>query len=264
MKKEIKNISEENNRDVTSWILSGWKKRLTKIAISLLLVDTSICLIYFIGYRLLEIDGAIGFAYLLGLALPFSLFFFFIAFLYLFFRSKGKKKYIFFFLALIFLYGFYSLMILLAGKPTLEEYLANKLESDFFCKILVLNSESQKSCYIKLAIENNDINICEKLDEYEKYNCYHELAKRNRDVTLCDQIKKWFKNECYKDLAKILEDESLCEKLEENQGTNSKSYCFYDLAKIKNDISLCDKISDDFTISPYVGLARRCYQYFNQ
>lgn len=112
------------------------------------------------------------------------------------------------------------------------------------------------SCYFKLAVEKQDVSICdeikflsigkniedlneEELDElnafsatfaYEHINsCYIDVAVKNEDPSFCNKLDSQDnKDFCYSEVAKEILDPSICDKV---QGENVKTSCLIDSYK---------------------------------
>jgi len=191
-------------------------------------------------------------------------------------KVRGKLRFIKIipFLLILFLIwqasGFLPSYIL--NPSPLLYNLALKTKNEFFCFIIPTFSirKTQDNCYLDLAIEKRDINLCDKVTEIgfcveeiakitedesicERFNwpgCWRELAKAKQDPILCEKINDSEQREiCYREVAEIKKDSKLCEKI-----VNSweRDQCYYHDFFIENDPTICGKISNkDFQKSCY-------------
>jgi hypothetical protein len=103
----------------------------------------------------------------------------------------------------------------------------------------------------KLAIENNNLALCEELNitspherDKEKNDCYFSVAKAKKDTSLCEKIM----SDDYKIYCRAIltADSTLCKNINEMwYAFPSRNECYEDIAKITLDASLCENMYRD-------------------
>lgn len=107
----------------------------------------------------------------------------------------------------------------------------------------------QKLCYIDLAENTENPNICQNLGPYSG-NCYYKVAIKTSDIVLCEKADA-FIGECYFDFAEKFDDVNLCDK-----ARSKKIECYYQFAIKHNNTEFCDK-ADDKISDCYFTLAKK-------
>src|SRR3989338_1281576 len=133
------------------------------------------------------------------------------------------------------------------------------------CEIELSTTYTRKKlgyeCLAQLAFNNNDIFLCEKIDDsYFKMKCYRDLADKNNDPALCDKLTMPLClkdngyneciDECYAALAVKNDNLSLCDLVKTDE---YKLRCYKGLAYKDNNPSLCEKLT---------GLIRKGWKSF--
>jgi hypothetical protein len=130
-------------------------------------------------------------------------------------------------------------------------HLASLKKDKTICENKIQDQEVKDSCYSKVAIFNNESNLCNYiLDTTGKDMCYYDIAISQIDLLICDKMSLdnkdslIYKNRysCYSSIAFLKKDEKICDKID---GLNQKNYCYYGLAITKTDLLICDKVSTE-------------------
>jgi len=111
-------------------------------------------------------------------------------------------------------------------------------------------------CYYKIANETGNITICESATpagmqsyDYDQEMCYKELAINKEDISLCNKITEInLKDSCYEAIAKELKDASICGQIND---ITDKNECYKNMAWLLKDRSLCDAIVDPAYMNNY-------------
>jgi len=146
-----------------------------------------------------------------------------------------------------------------------------QLNYENIVETIMFPGSSTKDCVIKIALENNEVELCNKFGDPNE--CLYQLGLKTNDISFCEKIKKksgeynpydddfsdMYIEDCYNGIALAKKDLSLCEK----SGKHLKS-CVLEIA---NDQSYIKKaiISDDFHIchqEPNQEKRDECYYYF--
>jgi len=133
----------------------------------------------------------------------------------------GKKIWITFFLLLI-----------LAGSFFAYQFIFNENSTQISkAKTSTCDPSDKRSrllCYEKLALSENDINVCNGLQElWERGSCKSYFARVKKDHSLCEEIERdWNKDACYFHIANDERDISLCDRILD---TNSLEACYREI-----------------------------------
>jgi hypothetical protein len=73
---------------------------------------------------------------------------------------------------------------------------------------------------------------------WPREGCYIKIAKEEKDPSICDKLNI-YKDNCYDSLGEILIDPNLCSKIEEPR---SKYYCYETISKHSKNLNICDNI----------------------
>jgi len=122
----------------------------------------------------------------------------------------------------------------------------------------VTEEQEKMECIVELAVENNDIKLCEKLETGPySYECISSLALKNNNPSLCigkglnDELQfypktvfpDWSLQECFRYLFRKTDDAQICEKLGlQREGDVMETHCFEEAAAQLNNPELCERI----------------------
>jgi hypothetical protein len=113
------------------------------------------------------------------------------------------------------------------------------------------NGDNYNKCLFELAVEQGNLDICEKIQSYHSYtsintkNCYEAVVIAKNDPKLCNKIKNDESDvrTCLSTIAKNKKDYEICLEINsyenEKSYTNSKYGCLADVGELKDDIALC-------------------------
>lgn len=76
-------------------------------------------------------------------------------------------------------------------------YFSSKTNS-IYCDKISEKTYYKYRCYRNVAIENSDVKLCEKAQDF-KENCYFEIALKERKIEFCSKAGPW-QSECYSKL----------------------------------------------------------------
>ena len=136
---------------------------------------------------------------------------------------------------------------------------------------LIENEQLKQSCISELAIQNQDLLMCEVLESQSKGYCQEKIAESLNDMSVCQNIDDdyWADNcyfhfattegnadhcsflleaeriqECYKEIAYEFNDAELCGRLD--KVTSQK--CLYSIAKETKDPSICNMMESTLNV----------------
>ena len=126
---------------------------------------------------------------------------------------------------------------------------------------------SREECYVFLAQNKNDIEICKKLPDYKnKINlCIAEVAKFNKNAEKCEMMmgedKDSLRRHCYRELGIILKNPDYCLVDNENLDSGERNLaasCIEEIAKeiedLEEALSICE-LSPTYIDNCYSALA---------
>lgn len=103
--------------------------------------------------------------------------------------------------------------------------------------------EARYACYQNLAIQNNDISLCEKIPGHGQ-TCRYYVSVKMQDLSLCDTIQEGRGNftryACYATIGTNKHDYGICSKIPNNEVGGNYDSCVTAVARVKGD---CDKIT---------------------
>jgi hypothetical protein len=93
-----------------------------------------------------------------------------------------------------------------------------------------------QECYSRVAIINNDLDLCKKSGDYEG-NCYYKIGLNLNDSSFCEYADK-FRYECYTNIFLKINDTSICETAVD------VDKCFNELYEETKDKRFCEYLID--------------------
>lgn len=117
----------------------------------------------------------------------------------------------------------------------------------------VVNWSKQKECEKEILIFTEDfLTSCQRFNGEEKEECIKDAVIANDDIALCDILEDFYKGECY---AEIIingkrNDSKLCDNFYDSL---KKEVCLAEVAVNKNDINMCQ--TNSFRNICYIGIA---------
>ncbi|MBN1968881.1 MAG: hypothetical protein JW870_05905 [Candidatus Delongbacteria bacterium] len=155
-------------------------------------------------------------------------------------------KQIFFFLTLILIVSACTIDKLSTDNPDITEP-NNNDDRLIDCNKLPLIQEGlaisypRYSCYIDVAIEEKDVQVCEYIEDDFKYECYQQVAMSIGDLSTCDKLLSQLHIEvCYKGVAITNSDESVCEKISDE---TTEDNCYLGVSRSSTELELCEKMN---------------------
>jgi hypothetical protein len=119
---------------------------------------------------------------------------------------------------------------------------------------LIKDDSYLKPCYVSVAVNLQDISICEKIERYdysdiykgidvkphEREYCYWKVAEAKGDSSICEKIEPLlYRNVCYFNFAYSLKDSSMCEKVKNTDDyVNEKKICYHIATKYNEPLLL--------------------------
>ncbi|MFH1126038.1 MAG: hypothetical protein V1703_02840 [Candidatus Altiarchaeota archaeon] len=127
-----------------------------------------------------------------------------------------------------------------------------KLKNLSICDRISANSTFVKADGFQiLALELNNMSLCDATPDNYYQDCYHEFGLDKADLSMCAKAKRQIGIDlCYNGVAEAVGDESICEKI---QDADTIGECYYNVvyhkdmagAVSESDVSICDKIQDN-------------------
>ncbi|MBW2974756.1 hypothetical protein KY366_03485, partial [Candidatus Woesearchaeota archaeon] len=91
---------------------------------------------------------------------------------------------------------------------------------------------------------------CEEIEIVSRDECYWNIARLNNDVDLCEKIDdNSYKNKCLRDFITTIQKHSECGKIDDAEHRNK---CYVNIAEQKGDSDICDNVDD-------ADLREKCY-----
>ncbi len=107
---------------------------------------------------------------------------------------------------------------------------------------LFIDANIQQQCYLEIAQENIDLNLCNKLTEVPDLNtCINEVAPYIDNATECEYIENNdYQQQCYVLAAETFLNSTICEKI---TNTGSRNICYKNAAEENLEPETCAKIT---------------------
>lgn len=127
------------------------------------------------------------------------------------------------------------------GKDSCYRIIAIDKEDLALCE-KILDQERREYC---ISIIKKDTSLCENIsNESDRDSCYNSFAWNIENLDICNKISKNSRREfCYKIVAQISLNQSICDKLSISA---RKELCYNVVAIEKRDSSICEKIGDQY------------------
>jgi hypothetical protein len=118
------------------------------------------------------------------------------------------------------------------------------------CGSLEEDENAQGSCYAKIAVNNEDENICKEISsEYWLNICYFDMGTMKDKEELCLKVKEEKRaDKCFMDVSVDKTDASICSYIEE---VILKDDCYKEVAILKQDVQICEKMSNELNKEAY-------------
>jgi len=127
-----------------------------------------------------------------------------------------------------------------------DYYISGSIDTKRIADIAI--QQSDPLACSKIRTSAGSMNSTQSLQD----ECYMKVAKELKDKNICEKVSTQYQHLCYLDLASILNDESLCELTDYSAGV-----CYGSLARKNNDVKICDKVLDE-------SFKNRCYVEFTE
>lgn len=136
-------------------------------------------------------------------------------------------------------------------------------------------SYQKNECYIKLAKEQKNLELCKKLEappapsgttgtsmfrhyQDQQASCYCEVAVATQNTSLCplcagSEVSEARIINCYTDIAVAKQDASICEKI---QDLEYRNLCYHTIVNVTENSKICEKIQESVNFSK-----EGCYRY---
>lgn len=134
------------------------------------------------------------------------------------------------------------ILVIIATSFILLQYLQNNTPLQT-CEGVVYQAQ-RNSCIQSLAINTNNVSICQKLPQTNKYACIDNMSLKFNNINDCATINQSkASSECVTNLAMKNENVNYCNKISNN---TLESNCIYTVAKsgYLNNISYCNTINN--------------------
>jgi hypothetical protein len=120
------------------------------------------------------------------------------------------------------------------GKNELKEEYCNQIN----------NNNTKNNCYIYIAIEKQNVSLCEfVLEKYKGIReCENQVAVATQELNICNQLTYILERElCYKQLGIATMNLSVCNLIVDTD--QYKKECYYGVAKNNQDTNICYQYS---------------------
>jgi hypothetical protein len=158
----------------------------------------------------------------------------------------------------LFTNWFYIILILIIFFiVVIINYNYKNVKEDINCDP-ISNVTIRDSCFQKLAVSLNDVNICNNLSLFDigfrgpsQADCVRFIIYNTTNISQCYQLSnKKLREICYGEYIVFKHSEDDCEKIEPDF-INSKGECYLIEAIAKNDSNLCQKIEPSAVYALY-------------
>jgi len=119
-----------------------------------------------------------------------------------------------------------------------------------------LNLLNRDKCLFNVAVREADSGLCKQFTSVIKRDlensCYHDVAIETNDLKLCERVKmRDSRISCLINVAANKNDPSICV---DKVSSSDKDFCYEGIAKVSKNLGYCQAISDQ-------DLRDSCYSY---
>ena len=113
----------------------------------------------------------------------------------------------------------------------------------------MLTTTAKNLCYLEVALETKDSNVCDKMTEDRQENCYVRVSDLRKDLKSCKKLTRQdLKDYCYSNVAVAEKNIAICNEFV-SKNSLKQDDCYSKLAKELKDLSVCGKVGTYDSIS---------------